>query len=101
MSSLRQRIAAGLGVQARRIEILRFLLEQGPVSTTDVMAEFSVTRNGARNHLSGLCAAGLVTTGVGHRHGSRGFITWSADRTQVEAIIDDLDGFLSGDISLD
>ncbi|WP_426518185.1 hypothetical protein ACPPVQ_02220 [Diaminobutyricibacter sp. McL0618] len=79
----------GLGIASSRVEILRFVLSRSEVSTADVMREFCITRNGARNHLESLSAQNLVTVRhATHPRGSGPIRYWRANPPEVALLLD-------------
>lgn len=78
-----------LAILPMRIEVLRLAMSQTEISTADVMQEFGVVRNCARQHLLELAdECLLVARRTTHPRGSGPITYWRADRDQIEGLLD-------------
>ncbi|WP_161580309.1 MULTISPECIES: ArsR/SmtB family transcription factor [Subtercola] len=88
---------SGLGVSFSRLEILRIVLARTEVSSSTVMAEMGMTRNGVTRHLEALRNAGLISERrTTHPRGSGPITYWRADRGDVWDAVDELGQYLLG-----
>jgi predicted ArsR family transcriptional regulator len=86
-----------LGTGATRIEILRFTIASGEVTSSQLMAELGLTRNGVRAHLVALTAEGLlIERHATHPRGCGPVTYWRADIDEVIAVMDALSEHVIG-----
>ncbi|WP_345763401.1 ArsR/SmtB family transcription factor [Diaminobutyricibacter sp. McL0608] len=80
-----------------RVEILRMLSHLPNCTTSHVMAELGLTRNGVLAHLKTLAAAGLISRHRStHPRGSGRTYYWRANQEMVSDALDDLYDYILG-----
>jgi predicted ArsR family transcriptional regulator len=85
------RVYRAFAVSPTRIEILRFIFFRGDVSTSEIMVEVGLSRNGARVHLHALLAEGLlIKRHDTHPRGSGPITYWKPEVDQISDLLETL-----------